>query len=200
MLTGVQFAAFFLMKRQTTIRPVPDEKYVARLINDHAFLPEDADDLQALYERIGDARIVMLGEASHGTHEYYTWRSRITKRLIREKNFNFLAVEGDWPDAYCLNRYIKNYTSSGENALDILKTFDRWPTWMWANWEVAALAEWLKTYNSSLSKENKIGFYGLDVYSLWDSLESIRKYLMKTDPEALEKAEKAFRCFEPYKA
>ena len=175
------------------------EEEAVQVVKEHAYPLQTTDDLDPLLDRIGDARVVMLGEASHGTHEYYTWRSRISKRLIREKKFNFLAVEGDWPDAYCLNRYIKNYSSAGEHAVDILKTFDRWPTWMWANWEIAALAEWLREYNTALAREKKIGFYGLDVYSLWESLESIRKYLQKTDPTALDAAEKAFRCFEPYK-
>jgi erythromycin esterase len=156
------------------------------------------EDLDPLIESIGNARIVMLGEASHGTHEYYTWRSSITRRLIEEKQFNFIAVEGDWPDAYRLNRYIKNYCAD-ISALDVLKSFDRWPTWMWANWEIAALAESLKKYNLSRDPSRKIGFYGLDVYSLWDSLDAILKYLRKTDPASLPAAEKAFHCFEPYK-
>ena len=156
-------------------------------------------DLDPLIDRIGDARIVMLGEASHGTHEYYTWRSRITRRLIEEKQFHFIAVEGDWPDAYRLNRYIKHYCAEDVTAADVLKSFDRWPTWMWANWEIAALAEWLKRHNHLRDRSNKIGFYGLDVYSLWDSLDAILKYLQKTDPASLPAAEKAFHCFEPYK-
>jgi erythromycin esterase len=155
-------------------------------------------DLDPLMERIGDARIVMLGEASHGTHEYYTWRSKITKLLITEKGFNFIAVEGDWPDCYSINRYIKQYAGE-EKAVDVLKHFDRWPTWMWANWEIAALSEWLYRHNEVLPRDKKAGFYGLDVYSLWDSMEAIKNYLEKVDPAALKVAEKAFECFDPYK-
>ncbi len=155
-------------------------------------------DLDPLMDRIGDARIVMLGEASHGTHEYYTWRSYITKRLITEKGFRFIAVEGDWPDCYKLNRYIKDYTSKN-SAADVLQTFDRWPAWMWANWETAALAEWLKRHNSTELHDRKAGFYGLDMYSLWESMESILQYLEKTDPQALKLAQDAYRCFEPYR-
>ena len=153
----------------------------------------ESHDLDPLIQRIGNARIVMLGEASHGTHEYYTWRSEITKRLIRQKGFNFIAVEGDWPDCYSINRFIKGYHN--EKAFDVLKQFRRWPTWMWANWEVLALTEWLVQHNSSLQPKQKVGFYGLDVYSLWESLEQIRNYLEKVDPAALQVAEKAFRCF-----
>ncbi len=160
---------------------------------------DSQDDLAPLYNRIGDARIVMLGEASHGTNEYYTWRAQITKKLIEEKGFNLIAVEGDWPDCYRLNRYIKNYHGSGSNAFDVLKQFNRWPTWMWANWEMVALAEWLQQHNKDLPLHKKTGFYGLDVYSLWESMESIMQYLKKTDPGALEIAEEAYQCFEPYR-
>src|SRR5688572_22777290 len=112
-------------------------------------------DLDPLMERIGNAELVLLGEASHGTHEYYTWRTAITKRLIEEKKFDFVAVEGDWPDCYRINRYIKGYDTSGKDITDILKTFDRWPTWMWANWEIAALGNWLKEYNTTAHSSHK---------------------------------------------
>jgi erythromycin esterase len=156
-------------------------------------------DLNPLLEHIGDARIVMLGEASHGTHEYYAWRSSISKRLIEEKGFNFIAVEGDWPDCYRLNRFIKGYDAANKSALTVLHEFNRWPTWMWANWEIVALAEWLEQHNIGLPANKKIGFYGLDVYSLWESMESIMQYLKKTDVAALKVAEEAYRCFEPYR-
>ena len=157
------------------------------------------DDLDPLMKRIGNARIVMLGEASHGTHEYYTWRAQITKRLVKEKGFRFIAVEGDWPDCYRVNRFIKGYDKENTTAYQVLHEFNRWPTWMWANWEIVALSEWLQKYNQDLPANKRIGFYGLDVYSLWESMESILQYLDKTDPKALQTAEEAFRCFEPYR-
>ena len=92
----------------------------------------ERQDLKSLFTRIGDARIVMLGEASHGTHEYYTWRSYISKWLIKEKGFNCIAVEGDWPACYRLNRFIKGYDTDNRTAFEVLHAFDRWPTWMWA--------------------------------------------------------------------
>src|SRR5947208_15013084 len=101
-------------------------------------------DLTALMEDIGERPVVMLGEASHGTHEFYTWRTAISKRLIREKGFNFIAVEGDWPDCYRINRYVKGYPDAGNDIKHVLMNFERWPTWMLANWEVAASAEWLR--------------------------------------------------------
>jgi len=155
-------------------------------------------DLDPLMERIGEARFVLLGEASHGTHEYYAWRSRISKRLIEEKGFSFIAVEGDWPDCYRINRFIKDYPNAGSHSAAVLRNFRRWPTWMWANWEIASLTDWLRGYNEGWSPEKKIGFYGLDVYSLWESLESLLDYLRKEDPDAAHLVREAIQCFEPY--
>jgi erythromycin esterase-like protein len=155
-------------------------------------------DLQPLINDIGERKVVMLGEASHGTHEYYTWRTAISKKLIREKGFRFIAVEGDWPDCYRINRYVKGYEDCGKSAREVLNGFDRWPTWMWANWEIAALVEWLKEYNQSLPLEEKVGFYGLDVYSLWDSMDEMVRYLDKEDPSAAHSVRKAIHCFEPF--
>jgi erythromycin esterase-like protein len=140
----------------------------------------------------------LLGEASHGTHEYYTWRAAISQRLIAEKGFSFIAVEGDWPDCYRVNRYVKGYAGSGDSARDVLHAFERWPTWMWANEEVVELVEWLRRHNHGQPAARKAGFYGLDVYSLWDSLYQILGYLSRTKPSALPAARRAFRCFEPY--
>src|SRR3712207_4175934 len=137
----------------------------------------DERDLDPLLERIGDARFVLLGEASHGTSEYYTWRHRISERLVREKGFSFVAVEGDWPDCYRVNRYVKGWRDSGGSAEEVLHAFDRWPTWMWANREVAALAEWMREWNEDRPEEGRVGFYGLDVYSLWDSMDAVQTYL-----------------------
>lgn len=159
---------------------------------------KESQDLDPLFKRIGDAHCVLLGEASHGTHEYYTWRTAITKRLIKEKGFNFIAVEGDWPDCYRLNRYSKGIDNQDKNSSQLMRDFKRWPTWMWANWEVAALIEWLKEFNADPYIDKRIGFYGLDVYSLWDSMDEIVGYLEKTDPIAANLAKKAIQCFEPF--
>lgn len=160
---------------------------------------ENAKDLDPLLERIGDSRYVLLGEATHGTHEYYTWRAEISKRLITEKGFSFVAVEGDWPDCFKINRWVKGLLDSDTGIKDVLKEFKRWPTWMWANWEIAAFARWMKKHNSNLDQTEKVGFYGLDVYSLWESMETIVKYLDKEDPETAVLARRAADCFEPYK-
>jgi erythromycin esterase-like protein/predicted phosphoribosyltransferase len=158
---------------------------------------EGLADLDPLMEQIGDARYVLLGEATHGTSEYYLWRARISRRLIEEKGFSFIAVEGDWPDCFQVNRYVKGRASVGQDAPSVLRDFARWPTWMWANWEVAALAEWLRRHNATRPMQSPVGFYGLDVYSLWESLEAVVRYLGRVDGHALEAARRAYECFEP---
>ena len=156
-------------------------------------------DLDALLEYIGDARYVLLGEASHGTSEFYTWRAEITKRLITEKGFSFIAVEGDWPDCHRVNRYAKDMENSGSSAYDVLHVFSRWPTWMWVNREIVDFIEWLRSHNKEIkNQDKKVGFYGLDVYSLWESLDVVMQYLQKNYPDAMKSAIEAYRCFEPY--
>jgi erythromycin esterase len=158
----------------------------------------NAADLDPLLELIGNARYVLLGEATHGTSEFYNWRTEISKRLITEKGFSFIAVEGDWPDCYRVNRYIKGYTDSGANAEEALHAFERWPTWMWANREVVELTEWLRAHNATQPRDARIGFYGLDVYSLWDSMSAVVRYLERRDPALAKVARRAYQCFDPY--
>jgi len=159
----------------------------------------DSADLEPLMARIGEARVVLLGEASHGTHEFYAWRAAITRWLIEKKGFNFVAVEGDWPDCYRVNRFVKGYPGSADTPERALETFRRWPTWMWANREVQELIGWMEWYNEGRREDEKVGFYGLDVYSLWDSLRSVVRYVKEQDnPFALEVARRAVHCFSPY--
>ncbi|MDQ3973007.1 MAG: erythromycin esterase family protein [Actinomycetota bacterium] len=157
------------------------------------------DNLDPLLERIGDARYVLLGEASHGTHEYYRWRAEVTKRLVGERGFSFVAVEGDWPDCFQVNTWVRGLDGDGRNAEQVLAGFDRWPTWMWANLEVAEFASWMRAHNEGRPHAEQAGFYGFDVYSLWASMRAILGYLEQHEPEAVETAKQAFRCFEPYR-
>jgi erythromycin esterase len=162
-------------------------------------LPLDATaDLDPLLERVGDARFVLLGEASHGTHEFYAWRAALTRRLIAEKGFSFVAVEGDWPDCWQVHRSVTLAPDAPTDPARVLAAFDRWPTWMWANKDVVTFTRWLRRHNAGLPDDRRVGFYGLDVYSLWDSLRSILDYLREHEPEHVEAAVAAFRCFEPY--
>lgn len=156
------------------------------------------DDLSPIIKAIGDAKIVMLGEASHGTSEFYTTRAALSKRLIEEKGFTLIAVEGDWPAAQQINRYIKGFEEDGKGAREAVKSFSRWPTWMWANEEIAEFVGWLKAHNAR--SQQKTGFYGIDIYSLWESMEEIIHYLTHTHPSSgdLELAKRAFSCFEPF--
>lgn len=187
------------MSRYFTKQPIVNEHEVLNAIRQFAKPFQNKSDLQPLFDYIGNSRIVMLGESSHGTHEYYIWRDYISRKLIEEKGFDFIAVEGDWPDCYRLNRFVKGYESNNKTASEILHAFNRWPTWMWANWEIVLLTSWLHQHNEGLPTNKKAGFYGLDVYSLWESMECIMKYLQITDPVALKIAESAYRCFEPYR-
>ncbi|MBD8071188.1 erythromycin esterase family protein [Bacillus sp. PS06] len=166
-------------------------------IRDEAIKFESASDLQKIVDAIGSKQFVLLGEASHGTSEFYSIRAELSKMLIEQKGFNVIAVEGDWPSCFEVNRYIKGYENhfkSSEEAL--LKGFNRWPTWMWANEEIAQLCHWLKEYNGD--QEQKVGFYGIDVYSLWESMEEVISYLQKTNSPDVEVAKKAYSCFEPF--
>ena len=155
-------------------------------------------DCDPLLERIGDARFVLLGEASHGTHEYYAWRAEITRRLITERGFSFVAVEGDWPDCYAVNRCVKLADDAPQRPHDVLDAFRRWPTWMWANAEIVEFADWLREHNAGRQPGDRVGFYGLDVYSLWESLRAMLEYLEEHEPEHVDAALRAWRCFEPY--
>jgi len=155
-------------------------------------------DLDPLMERIADARIVCIGEASHGTHEFYAWRAALTRRLVEELGFDLVAVEGDWPDCYAVHRSVTAATGASEDPRDALRAFARWPTWMWANEEVVGFARWLREVNLGRPVEQRVGFYGLDVYSLWESLRAVLDYLHEHEPDRVPSALEAYRCFEPY--
>jgi erythromycin esterase-like protein len=144
--------------------------------------------LTQLLDQMSQKKVVMLGEATHGTSEFYQWRRIISQRLIEDYGFNFIAVEGDWPDCWKLNRYIE--TGEGENAQNIMHSFNRWPTWMWANEEAEKLVEWMRQYGGH--------FYGLDVYSLFESLDALREFSKKLDPQLAEQLNKAYDCFSTY--
>ena len=160
-------------------------------------LTGEATDYDTLMDLIGDARFVLLGEASHGTHEFYRERARITQRLIDEKGFAAVAVEGDWPDAYRVNRYVRG-DSEDADAAQALAGFRRFPQWMWRNTDVVEFVEWLRAYNGGDRPPDapKTGFYGLDLYSLHASMQAVLDYLDKVDPEAAKRARQRYACFD----
>ena len=154
-------------------------------------------DYRPLLDLVADAEVVLLGEASHGTHDFYHERAEITKRLIIEKGFCAVAVEADWPDAYRVNRYVQ-CDGEDKNADSALKGFERFPTWMWRNTVVLEFVEWLRRSNSSRGENTRTGFYGLDLYSLFNSMEAVIKYLEGVDPEAARRARYRYSCFEHF--
>lgn len=157
-------------------------------------LTGSATDYDSLFELIGNARFVLLGEASHGTHEFYRERARITQRLIRDKGFNAIAVEGDWPDAYRVNRYVLG-DNVDPDAVQALSGFKRFPAWMWRNADILDFVGWLRTFNDALELPKRIGFYGLDLYSLHASMERVLRYLDEIDPDAARRARHCYSCF-----
>ena len=155
--------------------------------------------LDKLIATAANKKLVLLGEGSHGTHEYYLWRDKITRRLISEQDFNFIAVEGDFASLYHLNRYVKNMDGAANSARDILSKLEKWPTWMWSNEEVVALAEWLRSYNDNLPQDEKVGFYGMDVYDEWKSKKVVLDLLKNTNKTAYNYAKDQYNCFNPHK-
>jgi erythromycin esterase-like protein len=154
-------------------------------------------DYRRLLDLAGPAARVLLGEASHGTHEFYRQRAEITKRLIQEKGFTAVAVEADWPDAYRVNRYVRS-ESGDADAAEALSGFRRFPTWMWRNADVLDFVGWLRAHNETLSSDARVGFYGLDLYSLRASMEAVLGYLDKVDPEAARRARYRYGCFDHF--
>src|SRR4051812_3839919 len=169
----------------------PDLREVAHVLHD------TERDYQPLLERIGDARFVLLGEGSHGTHDFYHQRAEITKRLIIEKGFSAVAVEADWPDAYRVNRYVRG-EGDDRSADEALLGFERFPTWMWRNTVVLDFVEWLRDENSTRNANAKTGFFGLDLYSLFSSMRTVVDYLDRVDPDAARRARYRYSCFEHF--
>lgn len=174
------------------------ERSITRAVHEAAHpLSGSADDFAPLLSRIANARFVLIGEASHGTHEFYRIRSEITKQLIRARGFTAVAVEADWPDAYRVNRYVRGFPGD-RDAGQALGGFRRFPQWMWRNADVLDFVGWLRAHNETLPDEQRTGFYGLDLYSLHASMDAVIGYLRKVDPAAAERAALRYGCFERF--
>jgi erythromycin esterase-like protein len=157
--------------------------------------PQDYDPLMEL---VGDNRFVLLGEATHGTREFYRERARITRRLIEEKSFGDIAIEGDWPEAERVNRFVRGLDGAG-TAEEALSGFREFPTWMWANEEFRDLVVWLRERNARLPPGDRAGVYGLDLYDLWGAADTVVGILERLDPPAAARARQRYRCFTPYR-
>ncbi len=174
-----------------------DGEEVSALIAQHCapFGALEQADLAPLLERIGDARIVMIGEATHGTSEFYRMRARITQALIEEKGFNIVAIEGDWPDVAALDAHVRPEARRPPPG----PAFQRFPAWMWRNEETRAFVDWLRQHNQESSDTaHQVGMYGLDLYSLNASIRAVLRFLDEVDPEAAESARVRYGCFSPW--
>jgi erythromycin esterase-like protein/predicted phosphoribosyltransferase len=171
---------------------------VAIIRTEAAPVEDGVPDDDALFDLVGDARFVLLGEASHGTHEFYAARARMTRRLIEEKGFCAVAAEADWPDAYRVDRYVRG-RSNDATAGEALRGFERFPTWMWRNTVVVDFVGWLRERNDRVGDERaKAGFYGLDLYSLHQSIHEVIAYLERVDPAAAARARERYSCFDHF--
>lgn len=161
-------------------------------------LTGDSTDYDSLLDDIGAARFVLIGEATHGSDEFYRERAVITRKLIEERGFHAVAVEADWPDAFRINRYVRG-NSDDQTPDEALGDFQRFPQWMWRNAVVSEFIEWLREYNhAQRSAAHQVGFYGLDLYSLSASIEAVIEYLDKVDPEAADRARERYSCFDHF--
>jgi erythromycin esterase-like protein len=177
------------------------DSHAGQLVRRHAqpFTGEKTD-LDCLIDLIGDRSFALIGEASHGTHEFYKTRIDITKRLIEESGFNVVAAEADWPDAWLINQYVKGRLPS-LTALGSLSRFERFPTWLWRNADMLSFVEWLKAYNDTIPQyDRKVGFYGMDLYSLYRSADAVIEYLSRTDPSSAKRARDRYACLSTYGA
>jgi erythromycin esterase-like protein len=173
------------------------DSILAQAIAERATPMTGADtDFDLLCDRIGDARFVFLGEATHGSHEFYRIRAELTKRLIREHGFAAVAAEADWPDAYRVNRYVRR-SGRDQDPNGALSDFERFPQWMWRNAEVVSFVGWLRRHNEQIAEPaHRVGFYGLDLYSLHSSMSAVLTYLDERDPEAARRARERYACFD----
>jgi erythromycin esterase-like protein len=177
-------------------RTFDESRQTVELIR-RAAIPLDADDdvqFGKAFDSFGDARVVLLGEASHGTSEFYQARAAITRWLIEQRGFDFVAVEADWPDAAMLDRYVRHRGAPAQP----FRAFQRFPTWMWRNQEVDAFTQWLADHNRFRPRDRRAGFHGLDLYNLSASMRAVIDYLEDRDPEIAKVARERYGCLTPW--
>ncbi|HWA99007.1 MAG TPA: protein-L-isoaspartate(D-aspartate) O-methyltransferase [Pirellulales bacterium] len=184
---------------RATAAPVKARPTVTNLIRNAAepFTSIEHTDLRPMLERIGDARVVLIGEATHGTSEFYRMRARITRALIEHKQFNFVAIEADWPDAYRIHDFVTHRQREEPHDWE---AFARFPTWMWRNTEVLEFIHWLRDFNLNRPAVERVGFYGLDLYSLFTSIHRVLEYLDRVDPQSARIARTRYGCLAPWES
>ena len=186
----------FPRPRPAQLRPDEGEIVNAIAAFSEPFNSIEGAELDALLERIGDAKIVLLGEATHGTSEFYRMREHISQELIARKGFRFVAIEGDWPDVARLDHYVRHF----EYPPSEWTAFARFPTWMWRNNEVRSFVDWLHAHNAERAPPERVAIYGLDLYSLYTSIRSVLKYLDEVDPDSARIARQRYGCLTPWQA
>jgi erythromycin esterase-like protein len=179
--TGVQ-ASDLLQSLQTLARPL-----------------RHADDLNPLLDAVGHARLVLLGESSRGTREFYTWRDNLSRRLIRERGFSFIAIEGDWATLLPLDRYVRHRPGAPASAREALLQIERWPRWLWANREIETLAEWLRVFNHGRAAERRIGIHGIDLYAIWESLDAVETFYQTHLPQSAARVHELYRLLRAFR-
>lgn len=179
-------------------RPADESDPLVVELLPHLHALEGEEDLGPLLERVGNARLVLLGEASHGTSEFYTWRAAITRRLIAEHGFTFVAVEGDWGAGFRVNQVLKDAVEDVPWSDEALAVFSRWPPWMWNNRETAELLGWMYRHNAPRQPGGRVAFHGMDLYGAADSLRDVLAVLDEMDPERAAVARRAYACMERF--
>lgn len=153
---------------------------------------KSAPGLDPLIAAAADKKVALLGEGSHGTHEFYHWRDLISRRLIEEADYSFIAVEGDWSAILHLDRYVRDLPGGAASARAALLKIDRWPLWMWANEEVAEMGEWLRKHNQNLPENEKVGIHGIDIYGMWDSLQQVQEFYRAHLPDQADEVQQHY--------
>ena len=193
---GLMFSFWFVMVSIVFAKAGNDLEF-NKLVQKHKITLENAGNLDTIVHIAANRKLVLLGEASHGTSEFYAWRDSISRRLISEQDYRFILVEGDWASLFLLNRYVKGF-SDYPSARETVKLFDRWPTWMWRNEEVAAMAEWLREYNKDVEPHKRVGFYGMDVYDEWNSYDEVLAFLSEYDEGLHDDISEFYYCMKMF--
>jgi erythromycin esterase len=167
-------------------------------INRSAEVLKIPKDINSLVDFVNSAQIVMLGESTHGTHEFYSWRAEISKQLIEKYGFTAIALEADWPNCSLISRFVNDFGNNPPSGYAAVQQFDRWPSWLWSNIETAGFIDWIRSRNRKQKTVNKISIFGMDIYSLWESLGTVSAFMEKFGSEAAQNARRAYKCFDGF--